>query len=84
MMLVEKVQGKELRKYWERLVGEYTFNGLMFCAYLVGVALGVQFGFGVNDQQGFIGVASVIFAILFILMYIAYFVLLILKPDIFG
>lgn len=73
-----------LAKYWPLCIGQYAFNGVMFSAYIVWVSIGLQFMFGIKDLSSGVGVVSLIFSIFFILVYIAYSVLFILKPDFFG
>ena len=72
--LATKFLNKDWETKWKRLLGEYTFNGLMFSGYIVGVALGLQFLYGF----------SILFSILFLGLYIGYMVLFVFKPEFFG
>lgn len=56
----------------------------MFCGYLVGIALALEFKYGVNLEINGIGGASLFFCVLMMLVYVGYFVLLILRPRYFG
>jgi hypothetical protein len=82
--LMTKFCNKDWEMKWKRLLGEYTFNGLMFSGYIVGVALALQFLYGFKNNSGPIGGFSILFSILFLGLYIGYMVLFIFKPEFFG
>ena len=68
----------------ERAIGEYTFTGLMFGGYIIFVSFALEVLYGMKKMNDFLAVGSLIFAVVFTLLFIAYFIFLLLRPHYFG
>ena len=68
----------------QRALGEYTFTGILFSGYLVFVSLGLEFKYGIKNQNGLWGAGSIAFASLMLLLFLGYSVFYLKRPKYFG
>ena len=68
----------------QKAIGEYTFTGLMFGGYIIFTSIALEFSYGIKDTSGSIGLGSIIFSVVFMLLFLGYFIFLTLKPKFFG
>lgn len=66
------------------LVGETTFQGVMFSGYVVAVSLGLEFIYGIKNIAESIGIVSIVEGAFVFVVYVVYFVMIIKVPHYFG
>ena len=87
ILILSKTLCKEkpiLEKVWKRLVGEYTFCGLMLSAYIISCSTALEFLFGIQDTNSQLTAASIAECCIFLIFFVVYFILLLKVPEIFG
>jgi hypothetical protein len=70
----------KLNQLTKKLIGEYTFMGLMFGAYIIAVSFGLEVMYGMKNTADLIGKASLAECSILLLSLVAYFFFLIAKP----
>ncbi len=75
---------EKVERVFQRALGEYTLNGLLFSGYIIAVAFSLQVMYGIKNSSDFIGKVSLAECSLFLALLVGYFVFLLLKPQFFG
>lgn len=68
----------------KKLIGEYTFMGLMFGAYMIAVSFVLEIMYGIKSNADFIGKVSLAECSILLTALIGYFIFLLVKPEFFG